>query len=396
MKKLFILLAIIMIALCVGFFNQDIQIASAMEINGDEFDAIFIENIEKLAYENYQNDIRVSATKEPLYDIELVQFGFVYDFTVNDEKGYAILINSNGMYEIAEVFFDADNPYRDIAQDEYRVYANNMLYLRYANGKHYMVQSNKCLDEITLNRIRDNAYYASSEITITTASESISFVSKQENKKDLAVKYPALSEVANYPNACGPIAGGGIIQYWDRFCTELIPNYTPYAKIGNSYLYKEISDTLNSVVVQLYQDMGTNTIKPGTSVNQFINGMNTFCSRQGYTISYSSCMSNNKFDYIKTKEYLESGMPIVLFLDTFNIATISSSDGVDDISYINGTGCHAMTGYGYKEISYVLNGNINRTDRYIAVGSGLSVCKRGYFNINYNTQIDDAFSISIS
>lgn len=396
MKKLILTIVVFVAVFCIGVAIGDTQIALAKGFDGDECDEIVINNIEKLAAEHYSTDISFVAKKDPLYDISLTQFGFVYDFVINGESGYAILINTNGVYELSELFFAANNPYSNVGENEYRVYVQNMTYLSCCNGEFYVAETNEPVDEYAINIIRNYAFYASSEITITTSSESISFISKQENKKDLAARYPALSEIANYPNACGPIAGAGIIQYWDRFAVNLIPDYTPYTKIGNSYLYKESSDTLNLVVAQLYQDMGTNSIKPGTSIAQFVNGLNTYCSRQGYSVVYNSCMTNGTFDFAKTKGFIDAGQPLVLFLDTFNIVSISSDDNVDNISYINGVGCHAMAGYGYKEIDYVLSGNTTRSDRYIAVGSGMGVRKRGYFNINYHTQIDDAFSISIS
>lgn len=395
-KHITMMIFVFLAVLCITFEIGDLQIVSATEFIGDECDEIIINNIKEISTEYYSTDISFVATKEPLYDVSLVQFGLVYDFVINGEPGYAILVNTNGVYEMAELFFSAKNPYSNVGKNEYRVYARNMVYLRCYNGDFFVAETNEPVSEYELNIIRNYAFYASSEITITASSESISFISKQENKKDLATRYPALFEVANYPNACGPIAGAGIIQYWDRFSTNLIPDFTPFAKIGNSYLYKEANDTLNSVVVQLYQDMGTNTIKPGTSITQFVNGLSAYCARQGYGVVYNSCMTNGTFDFSKSKNFIDAGQPLVLFLDTFNITSISSGDNEDNISYINGIGCHAMAGYGYKEIDYVLTGNVTRSDRYIAVGSGMSVRKRGYFNINYHTQIDDAFSISIS
>lgn len=396
MRKCLLAIAVFVVVMCAVFSIIDDQIAVAIELNEDDCDMIVLENIEKLATENYSTDISFVALKEPLYDISLVQFGFVYDFSINGEAGYAILINTNGKFEVAEVFFDAHNPYSNINGNGFRVYAQNMLYLIFCDANYYVAGSSEPISENVLNIIRDRAYYAFSEITITSVTETVSFISKQEKQNNLVTRYPALSEIADYHNACAPIAGAGIIQYWDRFCTNLIPDYTPYAKIGNSYLYKEAGDTLNAVIIRLFQDMGTNTVKPGTSISQFVNGMNAYCARQGYNIIYDSCMTNGVFDFAKAKSVIDLGKPMVLFLDTFNIVTISSADNEDSISYINGTGCHAMTGYGYKEIDYVLSGNITRSDRYIAVGSGMSVCKRGYFNINYHNQIDDAFAISIS
>ena len=48
-----------------------------------------------------------------------------------------------------------------------------------------------------------------------------------------------------------------------------------------------------------------------------------------------------------------------------------------------------------KEITYRLTNGTMRTDEYVAVASGIGVRKRGYFNINYSTQIDEAYGINV-
>lgn len=54
-----------------------------------------------------------------------------------------------------------------------------------------------------------------------------------------------------------------------------------------------------------------------------------------------------------------------------------------------------MAGFGYKEVTYTLTNGGQRQDFYITVASGFFLRKRGYFNINYNTQIDDAYALLI-
>lgn len=395
MKKFCLIIAAIAIILIAFSLEQGTNIAYAMNKNGDEYDKVFFENVDKMVSDIYQVKATVIATKEALYDINCAPLGYVYDFTVNEEHGYAILIKNNNGIEMPEVFFDARCPYENVVENGYRIYAYNMLYLYKTNNDVFFAESNEYVSSEELSQISKHAYYSANEYVFSSSSETITFVSRQENKKELAVRYPALIEIANYSNACAPIAAGGIIQYWDRFYENLIPEYTPYTKIGNSYLYKEASETLNSVVIQLYNDMGTNSIRPGTSVMQFKTGVTAYCTKQGYSVNFNSCMTNGYFDYEKAKEKIDAGLPVVLFLDKFSVANINSGND-DAISYLYANGCHVMAGYGYKEINYVLSNNSNRCDRYISVGAGLSIRKRGYFNINYNTQIDDVFSVSIS
>ncbi|MCL2798153.1 MAG: hypothetical protein FWD58_08900, partial [Firmicutes bacterium] len=58
--------------------------------------------------------------------------------------------------------------------------------------------------------------------------------------------------------------------------------------------------------------------------------------------------------------------------------------------------CHAMAGFGYNEVTYTLTNGTTRTDTYIQVATGLGSKTKGYYNIYYNTQIDECFAITIS
>ena len=142
--------------------------------------------------------------------------------------------------------------------------------------------------------------------------------------------------------------------------------------------------------------MGTDTLNPGTTINQFFSGLSSYCATQGYSVSYESCMNGYSFSYALAKQKMTAGKPLILFLSGFTAATIDENTGYDIITYISTTGTHAMAGFGYKDITYSLLGGGSRTDNYIAVASGFGECSRGYFNINYNTQIDDVYSVYIN
>jgi hypothetical protein len=397
MKKILVTIIALAVTLCVGAaFIPTGGVASAMELTGDECDTVFIENINELAAENYSGDLTISATKELLYDIDSAPLGFVYDFTVNGESGYAIVINTAGVFDAAEFFFDAQNPYADVTEGE-RIYVGNMIYLRRCDNEYYFVGSDVPLSDELLDTLKEKAYRMGEGGVITTSSEYIYYTYRSENKYEMAKRYPGLTEVGGLSNACAPIAGGNIVQYWDRYDTNLISDYTPGVYFGSYYLYKEVSQTLNSVITQLYNDMGTNSGDAGTSITQFRNGLTTYCNRQGYyTVSFNSCMNNGSFDYNAAKTLMSQGQPLALFLDVYTVIDITANDGYDYLLYDIGDGCHVMAGFGYKEITYTLSGGSSRTDYYIAVASGLSMRKRGYFNINYSTQIDQVYGISIA
>lgn len=394
-KLSFIIVAIIVALTSIYLFLTNIPVAYAMELDGNEYDQVFLKNIDGLAKDNYGTDIDLVAEKELLYDLNLNKLGYIYDFTVNNEHGYAIVINYTGEFEMAEVFFDAVNPYT-ISGQAIRVYVTNMTYLYYDNQNYYLAKNDMLIDSESLKELKEMALYGSYD-DFTYDNETISFTSKSEDTKDLAKRHPYLSDSIKLSNGCAAITGANLIQYWDRYCPELIPNYTPGSELMSYYLYKGESTETDKVMVDLYNDMGTNTEASGTSISQFKSGFEKYIKRNGsYILTYSYCISSGKLDYNLAKSYINSGEPIVLFLSTFNIITLNSGDNSNDISYTFSKYKHTMAAFGYKDITYTLTNGTQRNDKYLAVATGVREFAKGYFNISYKTNIDEALAIKIN
>lgn len=394
-KVLVAAVAILLAALCcAAVLPFGSGVASAMEINGDEYDTVFIENVNELSAENYFGTVEIQAQKELLYDIELNTIGYVYDFTVNGEGGYAVVLNSFGMPEAAEFFFDAVNPYSSLAADAKRIYVSSMSYAYYSDG-YYWTETDLAISDEILEELREIAYLSDGS-DITSSDETIYYVSKNEDSYNLAIRHPACTSAPGVLNACTPIAGASIIQYFDRFYKNLIPNYEPGTELMGYYFYETFGDELDALALQLYNDMGTNVTAPGTSVSQFKNGMEKYTNRQGYSIAFNSCMNGRSFNYDLSKQRIDAGEPLILFVEGYSVAMIFTEEGNDYVTYLNGKATHAMAGFGYKEISYVLTNGQTRNDKYIAVASGNEFRTSGYFNVNFNTTIDDAYSVKIS
>lgn len=188
--------------------------------------------------------------------------------------------------------------------------------------------------------------------------------------------------------------GANIIQFYDRYCTELIPNYTPGRPIGTLYRYNAPSNETASVVNILAQKMGTTSI--GTSIDQFEEGMKKYCQEKGYTFAYTSCINNKQFDYSVAKQQLKSNRPIALFVEPYTIETIEESENYDNIGHGFMSGTHSMAVFGYLDITYTLTNGQKRTDSYLQVATGNSSIKNGYCKLSNNTTIDEALSISIT
>ena len=392
-KRLFTLLAFISIVFCMGLAVPMGGFASAMELDNDECDGVFRKNVSEL-YEGEEEYLTLTATKEIVYDVDLNQLGFVYDFCANGENGYAIVIGKESTFEATEFFFDALNPYADIPQGAKPIYVSAMTYLYFENGNYFFADGALVLDEEILSSMRGVAFYADDTI-FGSYTEYIYYTNRTETKHELAKHHPGLVSISSLTQACAPTAGGNLIQYWDRYKTNLIPNYTPGIAMGNAYTYKEYSSNTTAVITQLYSDMGTGS--NGTSIDQFKSGISTYCARQGYTATFTSCMSNGAFNYAVAKQQLSAGKPLALFVDTYTVNTFTQYDGnYELLNYTVGNGTHVMAGFGYKEVTYTHTSGGTRQDYYIAVASGIDIRKRGFFNINFNTQIDDAYSLSVS
>lgn len=393
----FILLVAIIVLALTGIYVVAINapVAFAMELDGNEYDQVFLENIQVLAKDNYGTDINISAQKELLYDINLQKLGYVYDFSVNEEKGFAIVVCTLGEFEIAELFFNSTNPYR-IEDESKRIYVCDMTYLYFAEDNYYFAKTNELVNQELLDSLREVAHFGGYD-DLTNESKTINFASKTEDTYQLAKKHPYLIGSDSFPDGCAAVTGANIIQFWDRYKTNLIPNYNPGSSLASYYLYYGKSDTTDKLTSDLFYDMETNSTGVGATVNQFKTGMEKYVKRNGnYQISYNSCMSADSFDYTIAKNYIDNGQPIALFLSMFNVFTIKTQNNSDNLSIKISNYNHTMAAFGYKDITYTLTNGTKRNDKYLAVATGIEDLTTGYFNISYKTNIKDAFGVQIN
>ena len=68
-KLSFIIVAIIVALTSIYLFLTNIPVAYAMELDGNEYDQVFLKYIDGLAKDNYGTDIDLVAEKELLYDL---------------------------------------------------------------------------------------------------------------------------------------------------------------------------------------------------------------------------------------------------------------------------------------------------------------------------------------
>ena len=74
---------------------------------------LFTSTLNGLLEDNNVQEAEISYMTEKIYDMDLKELGCLYDFTVNDTPGFAIMIYYEGQFEISEIYLDSENPYKD-------------------------------------------------------------------------------------------------------------------------------------------------------------------------------------------------------------------------------------------------------------------------------------------
>lgn len=366
----------------------------AQSLNYDECDRVFLQTLEETASESGYNHEKVSINKQIVYDIDLHEFGLLYDFKIAGDQGFAFLLYSEGIVEVAEMYYGAVNPYADLDGVK-PIYLSNSNYAYEKDGEFYFVKDNELIDEDNMNEIKESAFY-SGGTPYSAFIETITYTQKTESKNELAKRSPSIiSTNGQSATWCAPIAGSNIVQYFDRYSENLIANYTPGSSVGQFYLYKTQGSETDIVTNQLYSMMGTDSINPGTSVTQFKNGLTNYNSGKGYSTTYTSSMSSGNFDFNSAKSLLDAGKPIALFVRDFTLVKITSTTDKDTATGERTVYMHTMAGFGYKDITYTLPDNTIKVSKYIAVASGISTFSSGFMNVDYSI-VDDAYGVYIN
>ncbi|MCL2798045.1 MAG: hypothetical protein FWD58_08350 [Firmicutes bacterium] len=358
----------------------------------EECDLVFRQALEEILEEEGVTAPTVEVTKEPIYDIALEQLGFLYLMEYGlDGEGFAIVINTDGIFGVAEFYMEGANPYAGYDDAQY-IYVKLLCYLVFQDDSFIEPESGVVLDQETVGMLSQKALYSGGGIT--SDSETIYYTNKTANTLELALQHPAYTP-AGLSNACVPAAGANVIGYWTRYYSGLASITPGYTALGY-YLYYLSPNGSEDLTESLYYAMGTNTTGSGTTIAQFKSGMTSYVSGKGRSISYTSTITSGSFNYSLTKSKLADGLPLVLFVDGFRVDSITNGTGWTGLSYIVTDACHAMAGFGYNEVTYTLTSGGTRTDTYIQVATGLGTKSKGYYNIYYNTQVDECFAITIS
>ena len=389
MKKRFLAVGI---AFALSVAAAPVAITANAEVSLEECDKVFAATMNSLIDESDVENGKISSKRKPLYDISVEPLGCVYEFSLKNSEGYAIVVNTDGNYVVQEVMPDAVSPYAE--SEGQCVYVGNMTYLEYLDGVYRVADSGTVLPDEVVEYLAEDALYGDGGLT--TGGTTVNRPFKSRTFKDYWMSFmPPDYCTSPYVSSCACIAGANVVGYFDRYCPNLIPDFEPGYDYMGYYMYYGEKSQITSVVTQLYSDMGT-TASEGTTTAQFLSGMKKYANRAGYNFSYSSCMSGSSFNYTAAKNGMQNNnRPIVLFLSGYNIADIGNYSDHDSIAYVLSAANHVMVGFAYYEITYTYDSGAQETVNYIYVAGGITQCPTGYFNINYNTKINDAYAVSI-
>ena len=388
MKKAFLAAGV---ALAVTVAAVPVTFVASAEVKAEECDKVFAAAINSLIDEEDIENGKLSATRKPLYDISVEPLGYVYEFSLKESEGYAIVINTQGEYVAQEFIPDGVSPYSE--SEGKCIYVNNMTYLEYTDGVYTAAENGAVIPDEVIEYLAEDALYGDGGTITGSTVVRIDYVNRTYDYYPMELSIPCNTS-SIYSSSCACLAGGNIISYFDRNCPELIPDYEPGYTYLDYYFYYGETYTAIDVAAQLHSDMGT-TDSNGTTVAQFLSGMKKYVNRAGYTFNYTSCMSGGKFNYSTAKSSMKNGQPVALFMSGYNVAEIAAKDNYDNIAYSLSAANHAMVGFGYQDITYTYESGAQETFQFVYVASGYSKSPDGYFNINYNTKINDAYAVNI-
>ncbi len=340
-------------------------------------------------------DAEIAYQSSPLYDETLTENGYEYTFEVDGQSGFALIheVELGGaiFYELEELSYSGISPFAE--SEGLPVYITFCLYLDYVNGEFYNLQTGEPVSEEILDKAKGTRFgYQGGAFDYQEVIYTITYGHKTVTESGIQFGLPEYSPVTG--TSCANTAGAILIGYYDRFHTELIPNYQPYLMVGTSLVYRIGGAAVDDLMYQLKTLMGTDDT--GTTYTGFNAGMSSYAQSKGCTYTTTNLFTNNTFDFNRYKTTVDGGTPVAFFFNGYAVGATVNGSGSDTINNAVSVNTHVAIGYGYKEdIYYDANNNVISTQRFIRVSSGLALYGLCYFNLNYGT-MNKAIAVTIA
>lgn len=244
----------------------------------------------------------------------------------------------------------------------------------------------------------DASYSDSGDSSVTQYS--FEYVGKEAQVYRINTSYPEFYNTNNsLTNTCANVAGLNIVGFYDRYYDNLIPDSTAGITRPTGFVYYPMGMNLSqkqAVIDYLYTSMGTNTVEPGTSQEDFEEGLATYVTSRSQNIAYESVMTGSSLDQTKYAAAFASGYPVALFLSNYNITIFTDMNGRVSVTQYNYTGNHIMVAFGYEIVTYYdANDNVLREFTVMVVATGYSLLS-GYYMLGVSGTINAAEAVIIS
>lgn len=197
MKKVFIFAACMLLAAVFCYKKENIS-AKAMPVLNDGYDQIFLNTVDNVINEAYGFAVDFIAEKELVYDIKLDPLGYIYEFSVKNNNGYAFVINSNNQIGLAELHFNEDSPFSHCLYGEEeslkRIFITNSFYGYYSHDKFYLTNGNV---EFLPEMFNDTAVYGSDYDLVSTTQNVYYKTKTQTESYTMARLYPSFADIGD-------------------------------------------------------------------------------------------------------------------------------------------------------------------------------------------------------
>jgi len=330
----------------------------------------------------------IAVTIEPVYDLTLEQLGFVYFMYYYDTQGFAIVVNTRGFFEVAEFFMQAPDPFAGL--EGQRVYLGLMMYLVYYDGVFTDPDTGIELNDEIVDVLYDYALFSNGNDGFIRFTETIHFTNRTISSHDLTRFFPSYLSNAG----CVPLAGANIIGYWTRFMPGLVPGFIPGHYVQGIYMYHQNPAGAQPLINDLRQRMGTNA-QGGTTIPGFRSGMTSYINSRGRDVHFITTMQGATLNFAAVQQQIRWGRPLAVFSRGFNIIRIVNDSNSTFYEIWTHAESHAMAGFGYNVITYTMPNGAIRTDRFIHVATGDIGRPRAFFNVNFQTQISQVYSVFV-
>ena len=249
--------------------------------------------------------------------------------------------------------------------------------------------------DVSAEESSEKRYYEGEISTYAlTLTDTVDFARMEETEFELPYDIPYYS--TNLSNGCGAVAGGIIVGYYDKYCENLIADYTTCYESG--YYKLQDSTYIPATIQELYTLMNTNVSGAGVSESECMDGLRAYVKNRELSIGFTVVKNASyNFNHTTFKNAINNGRPVLLFCDSVDLVDFSIGDTqVKTYSIQTTTIPHVVVGFGYYQIRYYDESDNNfRTDTYLTVASGWSCNNVGYLKVGDSSWLDSGYAVNI-